>query len=195
MITMEYMFMQPPFEIKPFKDMTKKDAQKHFEWYVGSIPDRIEILKDAFEVLGRGKREELDFSEESLVKLWNWYIVNVEISNKTKEEIENEKSKLPEWVSRNISSQKIGIGWMSIAMDIAIYFAELFVKYYSNIKWGFVSKPNNLAYVNKPVLIGFKAGLDLDTTNIVRNLTLKVANGEKDPESLSKLYKVWVESV
>lgn len=192
---MEYMFMQPPFEIKSFKDMAKKDAQKHFDWYVGDIQNRIEMLKDAFEAYGGGKKEELDFSDKSLVKLWNWYITNVEISDKTKVEIENENSELPEWVSRNISSQKISIGWISIAMDIAIYFAESFANSYSNIKWGFVSKPNSLAYVNKPVLIGFKKGIELDATNIIRNLTLKVANGEKDPETLLKLYKVWTESV
>lgn len=192
---MEYMFMQPPFEIKSFKDMSKKDAQKHFDWYIGDIPNRIEMLKNAFEASGGGKKEELDFSDKSLIKLWNWYINSVEIIDKTKEEIENEKSKLPEWVSKNISSQKISIEWMSIAMDIAIYFAESFVNAYSNIKWGFVSKPNSLAYVNKPVLIGFKTGLELDATNIIRNLTIKVTHGEKDPEALSKLYKVWIESV
>ena len=189
------MFMQPPFKIKPFKNMTKKDAQEHFEWYIGDIPNRIEMLRKAFEVSGGGKKEELDFSEKSLVKLWNWYIVNVEIHNKTKEEVENEKSKLLEWVSRNVSDQKISIGWMSIAMDIAIYFAVSFINAYSKIEWGFVSKPNRLAYVNKPVLRGFKTGVELDTTNIVRNLALKAVSGEKEPEALLRIYKVWAESV
>ncbi|QAA33766.1 hypothetical protein C1I91_20220 [Clostridium manihotivorum] len=75
------------------------------------------------------------------------------------------------------------------------YFAECFVGEFSTIKWGFVSKPNSLAYVNKPVLLGFKTGVELDATNIVRNLTLKVASGEKDYQALLKLFRVWAESV
>lgn len=39
---MNYTFMQPPFDIKLFKEMTEKDAQKHFEWYIDEIPNRIE---------------------------------------------------------------------------------------------------------------------------------------------------------
>lgn len=191
---MDYTFMQPPFDIKLFKDMTKKEAQKHFEWYIGDIPNRIEILKNVYETTGC-RKEELDLSFESLYKLWNWYISNVEINEKSKEEIEREKSKLPEWVSMNIITQKISIGWMSIAMDIAIYFAECFMRKFSKIKWGFVSKPNSLSYVNKPVLTGFKMGVELDVTNILRNLTFKVANGEQDPEALMKLFKIWAENV
>lgn len=192
---MEYIFLQPPFKIKPFKDMTKKDAQKHFEWYVGDIKNRIEILKNAYEVTGGGNKEELDLSVESLQKIWKWYISKVEIIEKTKEEMVSEKSKIPEWVSGHTVSHKISLGWMAIAMDVAIYFSECFVSKYSTIKWGFVSKPNSLAYVNKPVLSGFKTGVELDATNIVHNLTLKVANGEKDSEALIKLFKIWAENV
>lgn len=169
---MDYIFMQPPFETKPFKDMKKKDAQEHFEWYVGDITNRIEILRNAFEVTGGGKKEELDFSAESLIKIWNWYITKVEIY-----------------------SQKISLGWMSIAMDVAIYFSECIMNKYNTIKWGYVSKPISLAYANKPVLTGFKTGIELDATNIIRNLTLKVANGEKDTEALIKLFEIWEENV
>jgi hypothetical protein len=192
---MEYIFMQPPFEVKPFKEMTKKDAKKHFDWYVGNIPNRIEMLRNAYEVTDGGRKEDLDLSSESLVKVWNWYINKAEINEKSKEEIESVKNKVPEWIDRNIGSQKISLGWMSIAMDIAIYFSECFVREFATIKWGIVSKPNSLAYVNKPVLTGFKTGIELDATNIVKNLTLKVANGEKDSEALLKLYRVWIENV
>lgn len=192
---MEYSLMQPPFEIKPFKEMTKKETQKHYEWYIGNISNRIEMLRNAFEVTNGGNKEDLDLTPDSLVKLWNWYITKVEIREKTKDEIDSEKSKLPEWISKNISNQKISIGWMSIAMDISIYFAECFINQFNTVKWGYVSKPNNLAYVNKPVLVGFKTSVELDATNVVRNLTLKVANGEKDPEALFKLYKIWAQYV
>lgn len=59
----------------------------------------------------------------------------------------------------------------------------------------YLIESKSLAYVNKPVLIGFETGIELDATNIVRNLTLKVANGERDSKALSGLYKVWSENL
>lgn len=35
--------MHPPFEIKSFEEMKKKEAQQHFEWYISEIPSRIQL--------------------------------------------------------------------------------------------------------------------------------------------------------
>ena len=37
--------MSPPFEVKEFKDMSKKEAQQHFDWFINEIPNRIKQLK------------------------------------------------------------------------------------------------------------------------------------------------------
>jgi len=192
---MEYLLMQPPFEMKPFKDMTKKEAQSHFDWYVGEIPNRVELLKNAYSATSGIDKADLDYSSESLIKLWQWYINNADVEEKSEEAKNLEIEQYPEWIQKNLSNKKISIGWMSIAMDIAIYFAECFIKEYSNIVWSFVSKPKSLAYINKPVLVGFKNGLDLDSTNIVRVLTSKIVDGEKDSNALLKIYKTWSEKV
>jgi hypothetical protein len=39
--------MQPPFEVIPFSEMTKKQAQEHFDWFVNEIPLRIQLLLGA----------------------------------------------------------------------------------------------------------------------------------------------------
>ncbi len=192
---MEYLLMQPPFEMKPFKDMTKKEAQSHFDWYVWEIPTRIELLKNAYSATSGIEKEDLDYSSESLIKLWQWYINNADIEEKFEEGESLEREKYPEWIQKNLSNKKISIGWMSIAMDIAIYFSECFIKDHGTIRWGFVSKPKSLAYINKPVLVGFKNGLDLDSTNIIRVLTSKIVDGEKNPNALLKIYKTWSEKV
>jgi hypothetical protein len=149
---MEYLLMQPPFEIKPFKDMTKKEAQSHFDWYVGEIPTRIELLINAYSATSGMGKEDLDYSPESLIKLWHWYINNANIEEKPEEVKSFERAQYPEWIQKDLSNKKISIGWMSIAMDIAIYFSECFIKEYGTVRWGFVSKPKSLAYINKPVL-------------------------------------------
>lgn len=192
---MEYLLMQPPFGMKPFKDMTKKEAQSHFDWYVGEIPTRIELLKNAYSATSGIEKEDLDYSSESLIKLWQWYINNAAIEEKSEEVKSLEREQYPEWIQKNLGNKKISIGWMSIAMDIAIYFSECFIKEHGTIRWSFVSKPKSLVYINKPVLVGFKNGLDLDSTNIVRVLTSKIVDGEKNSNALLTIYKTWSEKV
>lgn len=113
------------------------------------------------------------------------------IEEKSVEQKKNNMKQYHEWVLINMSCQKISIGWMAVAMDIAIYFSEFFIKEHEMIKWGIVSKPKRLAYINKPVLIVFKGGLDLDSTNLVRILTSKNIDGDKDEISLLKIYRTW----
>lgn len=192
---MEYLLMQPLFEMKPFKDMTKREAQSHFDWYIGEIPNRIDLLKNAYSAMSGRDKEELDYSSESLFKLWQWYVNNLEVEEKSEEIKKLEREQYPGWIQVNISNKKISIGWMSIAMDIAIYFSECFIKEHGTIRWSFVLKPKSLAYINKPVLVGFKNGLDLDSTNIVRVLTSKIVDGEKDSNALLEIYITWSEKV
>lgn len=188
---MEYLFMQPPFKLKPFKDMSKKEAEAHFAWYVNEIPSRLDLLEKTFREMSNEDKSILEYTPESLTKLWQWYINNFEIEEKSDELKKLEMGKYPEWVRINLSSQKISIGWMAVAMDIAIYFSEVFIKEHETIKWGIVSKPKSLPYINKPVLVGFKGGLDLDSTNLVRVLTSKLVDGDKDEDSLLKVYRTW----
>lgn len=188
---MEYLFMQPPFEIKPFVSMSKKEAEVHFDWYVKEIPSRLDLLEKTHREMSNEDNIVLDYSPESLIKLWQWYINNVEIEEKSDVLRKLEIEQYPEWVRINLSSQKISTGWMAVAMDIAIYFSEFFIKEHGTIKWGIISKPKSLAYINKPVLVGFKGGLALDSTNLVRVLTSKLIDGDKDDNSLLKAYRTW----
>lgn len=189
---MNYNLLEPPFNIKPFREMNKSEAQIHFDWYIQQIPKRIQMLSDAFELTGGGNKEDLDYSPESLVKVWNWFIQNAEILRKTKEEIALETKSLPILARNDISTNKISTGWLSVAMDIALYFAKCIIYNYDQIKWGILTKPKDLAYVNKPVLMGFKAKIELDVSGVINNQVIKVVNGEKNPNTLLGLYKTWV---
>ena len=54
---MEYPLMEPPFKVKSFDEMNKKEATQHFNWYIGEIPNRIQLLRNAFEYTGGGNKE------------------------------------------------------------------------------------------------------------------------------------------
>ena len=54
---MEYPLMEPPFKVKSFDEMNKKEPTQHFNWDIGEIPNRIQLLRNAFEYTGGGNKE------------------------------------------------------------------------------------------------------------------------------------------
>lgn len=190
---MEYRLMTPPFEIKPFEKMTKKEAQIHFDWYLSEVPKRIELIRKAYLETGGGKLEDLNLSPQSLVKLWTWFIPRIVMVTKSDEEVADELKKVPEWFKNKVieNKKKLSVGSLSLAMDIAIYFAEVFIHNFDKLYWGVVTKPKSLAYVNSPVIMGFSSGIELDPRNLIHNLTLKVIEGNADKKELLNLYEIW----
>ena len=188
---MKYSLMEPHFIMKSFQEMNKKEAQQHFDWYISEISNRINQLASYYDTNG-GKKEELDFSPESLKLLWAWFIPLIKTTIKTREEIETEVKNAPEWLRETIEAgkEKPSTETLAIAMDIAIYFAEVFTENFKQLKWGFIGKPKSLAYVNRPVLVGFKS-MEMDPRAIVYNQLLKSMRGSKDSNILFNLFEIW----
>lgn len=153
---MDYPWMAPPFEMKPFKEMKKKDAQQHFDWYMQQIPLRIEVLHE----LTNGKVK-LDYSKESLIDLFEWYLSVIKIHELTDEEIEKELDdlrKYPDFVYEDEKERllknpmELAKTDYALAMDIAIYYAQTIIKHHPHVKWTFFTKPKSHAYLNEPIL-------------------------------------------
>jgi hypothetical protein len=190
---MEYQLIIPPFEIKPFEDMDKNEAQIYFNWYISEIPKRLEVLKGYFEFSGGGSKELLDFTPESLKFLWKWYIPLLKMEKKTKEELKLELQQNPKWLKSEVLKGKFKISTQSkaIADDISIYFAEVVIKNFSQAKWGFMNKPKGYISINKPILICFTNKTPMDTGRIVENLCLDIFDGDKSPNQLYETYCFW----
>lgn len=190
--------MDPPFEVKPFGKMSAKEAKKHFEWYVSEVPNRINLLIDLFGATGGGEKKYLDLSPKSLIILWEWFLPNIKTTLKTKEEIDNELQNIPDWLKDEVrrNNKKLSVASTTLAMDIAIYFAETLIKHFEkNLKWGYITKPKSLEYVNSPVLVGFKSDMELNPRTVVYNLTLDAIDGNTSKEALYQLFKVWLEYI
>ncbi|WP_156916221.1 hypothetical protein [Methanolobus tindarius] len=190
----------PPFERPTFREMSKKEAQKYFDWYMSVLPDRIDILMDFFERTGGGTKSELDYTPESLIKLWKWFIPHVELVEKSPEELEREVQASPEWLKEEIKNDthRVNTVTLAIAMDIAMYYGEVFVKNFQSVKWGFITKPKTHVNVNKPVLLGFKEGkydAQMDVMRTVHILSQKVIEGNKTHELLYSNYNIWTQDV
>lgn len=192
---MEYKMMVPPIEVGDFRELSKKQTDEHFKWYIAQIPYRLEQLQT---YINNEKKVnvKLDFSKNSLVRLWQWFENYMKTEKKSNEELAIELRKYPEWIHERINDQeyKFTLETMIIGMDLALYFAETIIKNNPSIEWGYFTKPKNRMSVNKPVLIGFKGGQDLDPREIILNCMRK-SERDKNPERLMNTYDIWIDEI
>lgn len=71
-----YPTIEVPFEFTPFSVMSKTEAEEYYEWFLSIIPQRIELLQENVEL--SGSHVQLDFSQDSLISLWEWFIPRIE---------------------------------------------------------------------------------------------------------------------
>ena len=183
--------MIPPVDAKlPFEEFSKAQAKEYFEWHISQIDHRIWIL-DQY-IREEGRKIAFDYTPESLVSLWEWYEEHIVVENRTKKEYRQEVLSRPEWMKEYISTTKISLmKTMKFGADVAIYFAEVFRNNSGGkISWGYYTKPKSMASVNRPVLLGFKAGMDMDPQRIIYNCTLESAES-REKTRLLDIYNVW----
>ena len=139
---------------KPTNLLTKKEAQKYFDWYIGVLDERMEYLRE-FTMLT------LDYSSDSLVPLWSWFLKHAEIEYTPQERLNEleEELKLTRNPLRGIilaeNAQQFTLETEYIMHDIAMYLGEVFVKNHPSVFWGFYTTPKSDSFVNCPVLLGF----------------------------------------
>ena len=131
---MVYPIMNPPFGAKRNRDMTVDEAKVHYNWYMNIIPDRMELLREACQSQTWNKYA-FDYTRDSLLPLWEWYLKNVRIVPKSTEEYNKEKVNKPDYMIKNIPKERVGIGWIQIPEDIGIYFSLCLLKYSPKLKW------------------------------------------------------------
>lgn len=187
---MNYEKMIPPFKMVDFCEMTKKQAQVFFDWYISQIDYRISILLET--VKKDGIKYDFDFSVESLIPLWEWYEEKISLRNLSDKEYETRIEQYPEWMKNYISKTTLSSETLMYCLDIALYFAQVVViNNKPKVKWGFFTKPKNRYGVNEPTLLGFNYDIDLNPRLIVFNCTQRSVK-EKNPTTLYDTYNVWM---
>ena len=180
---MEYNYFISPFDFDSFDNISKIQAREYFQWYISQSEIRIDLLR-AFINENHSERIDLDNSPESLVSLWIWFEDDVLFGEQgfvSKGGNDGYNVELPNEV-------------LKINLDISFYFAEVFLYNNPSITWGYFTKPKNRMSVNKPVLVGFKADMDLDPRLIVRNCAYRSINN-KNSKNLYNIYINWLDFI
>ena len=191
---MDYKLMTTPFKLIPFHDMSKNQANQYYLWFLSVKEERIRWLEEYISL--DDKDINLDYSPESLVKVWNWFESKIQWENKTEEEIKLEVDRRPEKYrnSTPYCTQKMTTLTLAIAMDISIYFGEMLIVNNPTIYWGYRTRPKQLDGVNRPVLLGFRyAGCVFPYTLI--QVLIRKSTEEKNSNRLLELYSKWSKNV
>lgn len=191
MIKLDYKMQIPPFEFSSFEALTPKQAKEIFQWYVNDIPFRLKQLQTCLDEETGGEIR-LTKSKESLGPIWDWFSDTIQTRIRSESELQEEIKAVPEWLYPAIiaDNEKLALESSVVGMDIAIYFAEVFIKHHSGINWGYFTKPKSRVSVNEPVLLGFMKGIDMNPRRIVDTLMWQAVK-KTGNDGLVETYKIW----
>ena len=179
-----------PFNFNNFKELSNAEAKEYFEWYMEVKQKRIYNLEEYINE-NKNKRILLDYSVESLEKLWNWYKKEIEIEDMTEEDYRKLCEGRPEWLQERIREEntKVSIITWCICQDIAVYFGEVMIKKHETLHWDYFVKPKNAINVKEPIVTGFIKGLYFSPFQILVTLTKRATRNEES--SLKEMYWKW----
>lgn len=117
---------------RPLHELPREEAKAAYDWFIKSIPERLEELRNLLRV----DDVDLNFEEASLTKLHDWFF-----------DVVQEEREL----GNNSPSPEL----FSVCNDVGVYISEILRRESNKIDWSFyISNSKGLSY-QRPVLIGF----------------------------------------
>jgi len=177
--------VQFPFELG-FREMSKRDLRIYYSWFMEVLPKRVSVLEAAV-------RESLDswradFSPGSLDLLGEWFVSQVALRDRTKEEMDVIRSKLLFPVE--VDEWELTDRTFSLALDVGMYFGGVVVGNVSGVKWDQLLKDRRYADYGQPVIVGLGV-VPLNPVRICIVLAHAIASGEQGGARLRALYDTW----
>ncbi|MCL6591882.1 MAG: hypothetical protein K6U80_18270 [Firmicutes bacterium] len=174
-----------------FRNITKKEAEKYFEWFLEQIPIRIKVLQEAVNSTPGYEDWKADYSPESLVTLGKWFKQVVTTRKRSEEEIEEIYKRSPEWFRTvKISENDLSPETYSLCFDVGMYLAKVFETNLKGLGWKLITAPKKSVDIHQPVLAGFGA-LQFNPVMMMSVQAFKVINGKYSDYSLKELYEIW----
>lgn len=155
----QYEVCVPPLK-KPFDELTHRETEAYFQWHLSALEERIEYLSSRVCSKLSIPRSQMDLSAESLIPLWEWFLMTVEIEETPEEALQHfwDHDEHPEPFRAELLSRRrkqYTLETELIFFDVGKYFGEVFIKTLPGISWTYYEKPKTDFFVNMPVLQGF----------------------------------------
>lgn len=126
---------------------------------------------------------ELDFSENSLEIIENWFVSQVEFVKLTKKEYEQKRNSIPSYIQ--IEDVKFSSNTFSLIFDVGIYFGETFIRKYPFLKWEQYFK-KTVDYGHMVIIVG---KLPMNPFRLLSVVCWKILHKNKDI-SFTELFRI-----
>lgn len=158
--TYAYEMEFPPTGID-YNSWDKRTADKYFKWYMEQIPIRIEYLRSKISHDMHIHPDSLDFSPESLLIIWRWFL-SVAVVEKTRQKYirQMKQAKIYKLVGESfINYEQLSLTTELIIRDIGMYLSQVLLKRCPSLEWMYwhdrPSAVHKDIYNNQPQLRGF----------------------------------------
>ncbi len=198
----QYEVCVPPLK-KPVEKLTHLETEAYFRWHLSVLEERIDYLSS--QVCGKLSipRNRMDLSAESLIPLWEWFLLTMEI--------ENIPDDVPQMFGEQVKHtsafhtgvfkkerKQYSLETELIFFDVGRYLGEVFIKTLPGISWTYYEKPKSDFFVNMPVLQGF-ADFDFDPpfrmffepVHMAHVQAANIWNNTQKKDDLFQLYHMW----
>ena len=183
--------------LKSFEEFNSIEAEMYFKWFTGQLKDRIIYLQKFSNV-------SLDYSENSLIDIWNWFLKNAKIEVTPRSKMNDEKNRLKGY-SKEIAeavlaeqSKQFSLETEYIMRDIAMYLGEVFVKNNPSISWGYHMNVKVNSFANMPLLVGFEDRnfdppfeANMEPIHMVHVQACNIFDNSQNEKDLKNLYEIW----
>ena len=197
----KYDLLIPPLGLECSK-MTPKQAKENFNWFISKIPERMEYFRKRCSSDMNIDIEKLDFSTQSFLHVWTWFLKTAQVEKTPKNEVEKMKVKYAQFGDTWIEYERFSVATEYILRDIAMYLGQAFLHLGDFITWSYVTKPKNLIHVNSPILVGFVDNRydppfrpQFDPIGAVRGQALKLLSKEVKETDLLDIFTKWTEYI
>lgn len=152
---------------KPFEELSQEEAKAYFDWFINHVDERSEYIKQKVSKNLNIPIDILNFSMESLIYIWRWFLKIVEINKTPKSVLKEIRRELKangesdEFIEDMVSANSIELSIFShyVIRDIGMYVGKMFVTNFPTLRWDYHTDTKQDSFANIPQIFGF-----VDTT-------------------------------
>lgn len=192
-----YDLLLPPHGIN-YAEMKPKVAKEAFEWFVSKIPERMVYFRSRCAYDLNISIDELDYSEESLLLVWKWFLRTARLEKTPDYLMEQMKERAKIFGPSCIHEEVLTTVTHFILRDIAMYIGECYVRNYPSLYWSYLTKPKSSITVNQPVVAGMIAEgngerkpMFFEAIHIVGVQAGKILLGTQKESDLYNVFSFW----
>ncbi|NRD79011.1 hypothetical protein HPT25_16740 [Bacillus sp. BRMEA1] len=157
------------------------------EWALSTFPERLEILKKAFESDGGV----LDYTPESLMPIWDWAFEHTIKEMVSEEELDEKTANLgplAKVIHKQLAKERFTEQSQTLLRDVGIYLGEVLKMKHPKFFWDMELKYKRSNNFGKVVLAGYTGEYNVDLQGVVVAIRWRDDEQGHDTERLYKIY-------